>query len=163
MECLNVHAVFAHKSKWRTITKRCKQGMRRSLKRRAKTGLAHIRRLRIWACVCAYFETPVAVGVVLPVELAEPVVEPAEPVGVLVEPAAKVAYRPPCRIGVCIRLFFVSHPRVAAWLALIPGDKGELSEYAARSIGASCQVLAIRCIRRCGGSKRRARAAVAAR
>ena len=106
----------------------CTQDMRRSLKRRAKTGFVHIQRPRIWASGCAYVETPAAAVVVLPVGLAEPVVEPAEAVGVLVEPAAKVAYRPPCRIGVCIRLFFVSHPRVAAWLALIPGDKGELSD-----------------------------------
>jgi hypothetical protein len=53
---------------------RCTQGMRRSRKRRAKTGLVHIRRLRIWVCVSVSFETPAAVGIVLSVELAKPVV-----------------------------------------------------------------------------------------
>jgi hypothetical protein len=53
--------------------------------------------------VSGYVETPVAVVVVLPVGLAEPVGDPVEPVDVLVELvellvefAAKVAYLPPC-------------------------------------------------------------------
>jgi hypothetical protein len=75
----------------------CKQGMLQSLKRRSKTGLVHIRRLRIWVSVSVYFETPVAVVVVLPVELVKPVVE-------LVVPAAKVAYLPPCIRRVCMNV-----------------------------------------------------------
>jgi hypothetical protein len=68
----------------------CTQGMLQPLKRRSKRGLVHIRRLRIWVCVSVYFETPVAVGVVLPVAL--------------VVPAAKVAYLPPCIRRLCMNV-----------------------------------------------------------
>ena len=57
----------------------------------------HIRRRRIWVCVSVYCETPVAVGVVLPVVLVKPVVD-------LVVPAAKVAYLPPCIRRLCMNV-----------------------------------------------------------
>jgi len=51
----------------------------------------HIRRLRFWVPVSVSFETPVAVGVVPPVELVKPVGEIVELADELVAPAAKVA------------------------------------------------------------------------